>query len=96
MAQVIVAAVVALLMILLVRPVALRHLRGNKETLTGTAALVGQEALVLEQVDTMRGRVKIGGEVWSARSEDVAGIQPGAMVTVLRIDGATAVVSRQR
>ena len=91
--QVIVAAVVSLLMILLVRPIALRHLRGTKETLTGTAALVGQDALVLEQVDTLRGRVKIGGEIWSARIEGAAAIQPGATVTVLRIDGATAVVA---
>jgi membrane protein implicated in regulation of membrane protease activity len=90
--QVLAAAVVALLMILFVRPLAVRHLR-PPATATGVDALVGKEALVLDHVDQLRGRVKIGGEVWSARSEGAGAYQPGAWVTVQRIDGATAVVT---
>ena len=60
---------------------------------TGTAALVGARAVVLERVDGDGGRVKIGGEVWSARTLDEHSvIEPGAHVQVAEIEGATALV----
>jgi membrane protein implicated in regulation of membrane protease activity len=76
------------------RPIARRHLRTPMQLRTGTAALVGAPAVVLERVDGRGGQVKIGGEVWSARSfdEDQA-FEPGARVEVLKIDGATALVA---
>jgi membrane protein implicated in regulation of membrane protease activity len=56
---------------------------------------VGSSATVLEQVDRDGGRVKIGGEVWSARSYDEEQvIEPGDHVEVLKIDGATALVAK--
>jgi membrane protein implicated in regulation of membrane protease activity len=49
---------------------------------------------VLERVDGDGGRVKLGGEVWSARSFDSSRVfEPGERVSVLEIQGATAVVS---
>jgi membrane protein implicated in regulation of membrane protease activity len=86
-----IAATVAGLAVL--RPVALRHLHTTPELRTGTAALVGREALVLSQVDGRGGQVKLAGEVWSARAMDgtsVFGV--GDEVQVLKIDGATALV----
>jgi membrane protein implicated in regulation of membrane protease activity len=60
----------------------------------GTAALVGSRAVVLERVDGAGGRVKIGGEGWSARTFDEDHvIEPGTRVEVLKIDGATALVA---
>jgi membrane protein implicated in regulation of membrane protease activity len=77
----------------LLRPIAVRHLRTPAELRTGTAALVGARALVLERVDDQNGRVKIGGEVWSARSFfDGQVIEAGARVEVAKIEGATALV----
>jgi membrane protein implicated in regulation of membrane protease activity len=75
------------------RPIARRHLRTPMQLRSGTAALVGAPAIVLERVDGRGGQVKIGGEVWSARSfdEDQA-FEPGARVEVLEIEGATALV----
>jgi membrane protein implicated in regulation of membrane protease activity len=75
------------------RPIARRHLRTPMQLRTGTAALVGAPAVVLERVDGRGGQVKIGGEVWSARSydEDKA-YEPGTRVEVLEIQGATALV----
>jgi len=60
---------------------------------TGTSALVGSKALVLERVDVNGGRVRIGGEEWSARSfmEDQV-LEPGAQAEVVKIEGATALV----
>jgi len=56
--------------LLVVRPIARRHLRTPVQIRTGTAALVGARALVLERVDADGGRVRIGGETWTARSFD--------------------------
>jgi membrane protein implicated in regulation of membrane protease activity len=80
--------------LVVLRPIARRHMRTPAQLRTGTAALVGAPAVVLERVDRDGGTVKLAGEVWSARSydEDHA-FEPGARVEVLKIDGATALVS---
>jgi len=77
-----------------VRPLATRHLRTPVHTRTGAAALIGAGATVLERVDSDHGLVKIGGETWTARpfDEDQV-IEPGVRVEVLKIEGATALVS---
>jgi membrane protein implicated in regulation of membrane protease activity len=77
-----------------IRPVALRHMKTPARLKSGTAALVGARAIVLERVDADRGQVKIGGEVWTARSYDEDDVfEPGARVDVMKIDGATALVA---
>jgi membrane protein implicated in regulation of membrane protease activity len=87
-----IAASIASLLVL--RPLARRHLRTPARLRTGTAALVGAPALVLERVDLNGGQVKIGGDIWSARSYDEDEvIEPGARATVMKIDGATALVA---
>ena len=75
------------------RPIARAHLRQPAAMRTGTAALVGAKAVVVDRVDGQGGRVKIGGEVWSARALDEHQVlEPGTRVEVAQIDGATAVV----
>ena len=75
------------------RPVARRHLRTPPSIRTGTAALVGGPATVVERVDATGGCVKIGGEIWTARAWDEDDVlEPGARVEVVKIDGATALV----
>ena len=92
--QWIVFTAVAAASLLALRPIARRHLRTPMQLRTGTAALIGAPAIVLERVDAHSGQVKIGGEIWSARSfdEDEA-YEPGTRVEVLKIDGATALVA---
>jgi len=93
-AQVVVFCVVALLMVLFVRPVALRHLnRGPADLRTNVERLIGETAMTLEAVTDSSGTVKIGGDTWSARSSDGSQIPAGQRVQVARIDGATAVVA---
>jgi membrane protein implicated in regulation of membrane protease activity len=76
------------------RPIARRHLRTPPRIRTGTAALVGGPATVLERVDANGGCVKIGGEVWTARAyDDDDSFEPGTRVEVMKIDGATALVA---
>ena len=80
--------------LLVLRPVARRHLRTPAQIRTGTAALVGAPALVLERVDERGGQVKIAGEIWTARSYDEdESFEPGTRVCVMQIDGATALVA---
>ena len=80
--------------VLVLRPIARRHLRTPASLRTGTAALVGGRAVVLDRVDANGGQVKLGGDVWSARSYDEDdSFEPGARVEVMKIDGATALVA---
>ena len=91
--QLVAFAAGALASLVVLRPVAMRHLRAPMALRTGTAALVGARAVVLERVDDAGGRVKIGGEEWSARAFfDGHVIEAGARVEVAEIDGATALV----
>jgi membrane protein implicated in regulation of membrane protease activity len=77
----------------IIRPIARAHLRMPHAIRTGTAALVGARGLILDRTDAHGGRVKIGGEVWSARSFDETQVfEPGATVEVVKIEGATALV----
>jgi membrane protein implicated in regulation of membrane protease activity len=92
--QVAVFAAAALASLAILRPIAVTHIRTAIPARTGTAALVGQSALVLERVDANAGQVKLAGEVWSARSYDGnEAFEPGQRVEVLEIRGATALVS---
>ncbi|TDC80579.1 NfeD family protein [Micromonospora sp. KC606] len=94
--QALVFAAVSALSVAVVRPVIRRHARSALETGEqpfGVEALEGATALVLEQVDTGRGLVKIDGEVWSARSYDATqSFEPGERVQVIKVRGATALV----
>jgi membrane protein implicated in regulation of membrane protease activity len=88
--------VVSSLLLLLVRPIARSHRRLPPATRTGTAALVGRRAIVLERIanDEGVGCVRVDGEVWTARAYDEdTTFEPGARVHVMEIRGATALVS---
>ena len=86
-------AAVSLALLVVVRPIATRHLRTPAAIRTGVAALVGSEAEVLEAVDGRDGRIKLAGEIWSARSYDGSSVHdPGSTVRVIEISGATALV----
>ena len=76
-----------------VLPIARRHIKQPPLLKTGPAALVGRSARVLEEVTEHGGRVRIGGEIWSARSYDESLIIPvGRVVDIMQIEGATALV----
>jgi membrane protein implicated in regulation of membrane protease activity len=93
--QLIVFIVGSLGTILILRPLARRSVRMPAQLRTGTAALVGANGTVLERVDRDGGRVKIGGEEWSARAFlDDQVIEAGERVEIVEIKGATALVLR--
>lgn len=76
------------------RPLARRHVRLPALSRTGTDALVGRKAVVTRRVDAAGGRIRIGGEEWSARSYlDGQEFAEGQTVDVIQIEGVTALVA---
>lgn len=79
--------------VVLVRPVALQHMRQPQLERFGVDALVGKRAFVVREVSDRDGLVRIGGEDWTARTfDEVTVIPEGAAVNVMRISGTTAYV----
>lgn len=88
-------AVVSVLLLVLVRPALRRHFRAGTGLPDPAEALEGKSALVLDRVAQHEGQVKLDGEVWTARPLNENDVyEPGDKVTVVHIDGATAVVQK--
>lgn len=91
--QVVAFVVISTALIAVVRPIANRHRAQRPQLATGIEALKGKQAVVLERVDASGGRIKLAGEVWSARSLDTdRAYEVGQEVDVVDIEGATAIV----
>jgi membrane protein implicated in regulation of membrane protease activity len=91
--QLIVFIVGAVASLAVLRPIARAHIKIPPLLRTGTAALVGAKATVVQRVDAEGGRVRLGGEEWSARAYlDDQVLEPGTRVEVAKIEGATALV----
>ncbi|GAB3213990.1 NfeD family protein [Marinactinospora thermotolerans] len=91
--QVLAFAVAAAAGLLVVRPIARRHLSQPPPLRSGTAALVGRTAVVVEEVTAEQGRIRLSGEEWSARAlDETQSIPAGSRVDVMEIEGATAIV----
>ncbi|HVV07735.1 NfeD family protein [Amycolatopsis sp.] len=92
--DVIVFAVASAALLWLARPALKKRFLHGPDVKTGIEALVGTKGVALSTVDGDGGQVKLGGDVWSARSlAEGEAIEPGTRVTVVQISGATAVVS---
>jgi membrane protein implicated in regulation of membrane protease activity len=85
----------SMLSLLVLRPIAVSHTKVPPQIRTGSAALIGKQAIVLERIVNNEGVgcVKIDGEVWTARAyDDEQVIERGTRVQVVEIKGATALV----
>lgn len=91
--DVVVFGMVAVALVTLARPVLRRRLHAGEGLRTNAEALIGGQAVVVSTVDAAGGKVKLRGELWSARAFDETQVlEPGRPVTVMHISGATAVV----
>jgi membrane protein implicated in regulation of membrane protease activity len=91
--QFMVFTIVATVSVLFVRPIVLRHMLQPQVERFGIDALIGRTAYVVSEVTGLGGRVRIGGEEWTARAYDeTLVIPPGTTVDVIEISGATALV----
>ncbi|MFE7650882.1 NfeD family protein [Streptomyces phaeoluteigriseus] len=92
-AQVLVFVAVSVALLAVVRPIAARHSAQRPQFASGVDALKGKQAVVLERVDSKGGRIKLAGEVWSARALDTDRVYDvGQEVDVVDIEGATAII----
>ena len=94
--QVVLALISAVGLLAVLRPNMVRRLHSGPDLKTGAEALIGQRATVLRELTHHQpGRVKIGGEEWTAAPYDEDDrIEAGAIVDVVQIKGATAYVLR--
>ena len=93
--QVIAAVAASIAALALVRPSIVKRLHSGPELTLGHAALVGKQAVVVNEVSMQSGQIRVGGELWSARPYDETEvIEPGASVDIFEIRGATAYVHR--
>ena len=86
--------VVSLILLIFTRPVAVRFL--NKDTLkTNVDRVIGMEGIVAEEISNLAGtgKVSLGGNTWTARTESEGGIIPKeTVVEVLRVEGVKLIV----
>ena len=85
---------VAAVLLGLVRPIAKKHLTdGTPLQIDGVETMVGRTAMVTRAIDSDGGRIKVGADEWTARSQYDGEVFPiGARVRIMKVDGATAVV----
>ena len=92
--QIVLFLVVSLVLLFFTRPFAVRFL--NKDTLkTNVDRVVGMEGVVTEEISNLAGtgKVSLGGNMWTARTENEGGTIPvDAVVTVLRVEGVKLIV----
>jgi membrane protein implicated in regulation of membrane protease activity len=92
--QMIAFIVVSGLLLALVRPIATKHLTNRTPLqLDGVDILIGRTAKVTRDIDSSGGRIRMGADEWSARSQHSGeAFAVGDTVRILQVDGATAVV----
>ena len=83
-----------ILLLVLTRPIAVKYFNQNRQK-TNVESLIGQQALVLEDVDTLHasGQVKVNGQIWSAKTEEMSGfIAKDTVVMIQGIQGVKLIV----
>jgi len=91
--QIVAASAASVGMLSLVRPNVVKRLHSGPELTLGHAALVGRKAVVVDEVSAQGGQIRVGGELWTARSyDDTEVIEAGTAVDIFEIRGATALV----
>ncbi|MDE1536392.1 MULTISPECIES: NfeD family protein [Actinotignum] len=90
--QIIAYGIFALILLFFARPWARRHINPRGAAVGNVEAQVGRRAYALTEITERGGRVKIGGDEWSARTTE-GRIPEGGVVLVQAIDGATAIVT---
>ena len=91
--QIVLFIVISALCLSAIRPLARKYFDSKVEP-TNADRIIGNDAMVTEDIDNLQatGAVRIGGIVWSARSEHDTPITAGTLVRVLRIEGVKVYV----
>ena len=90
--QTVVFAISSIALIFLTKPLISKYI--SKEIVpTNTDSLIGKKGIIIKEIGTNVGQVKVSGEVWTAISDNDIAIDKGTEVEILRIDGVKLVVS---
>lgn len=95
--QIVAFLLVSILLLVLTRPIAIRFFNQDRQK-TNVDSLIGQKAVVLEKIDTLRGigRAEVGGMEWSAKTAEAAGeIEAGEIVVIEDIQGVKLIVRKE-
>ncbi len=94
--QVVLFIVVSTVLLLVMRPIAVKHLRLGREK-TNTDSLIGRTEMIRTTVDNIAGTgsLKIGDVDWRAVSDDGSVIPEGTLVVIERIEGTKLFVRRE-
>ena len=95
--QIISFLVLSIILLVLTRPIAVKFFNKDRQ-LTNAESLIGQRAVVLEKIDTLRGvgRAEVNGMEWSAKTADPAGIiESGEVVIIDGIQGVKLIVKKE-
>ena len=93
--QVFVFLITSVFTLLVIQPLVKRFLYSSRGPLvTGSQALIGQHAVVVEEIDPIKGtgRIRVGSETWKAVELNHAPLATHSQVTILKIDGVTAII----
>ena len=94
--QVVICLVISVVLLIFTRPFAMKKLKANKEK-TNVDALVGKSVLVIKDISKFeKGEIKVDGIIWTARSDDDTTLKAGEECFLLRVEGATAVVGKEK
>ena len=89
--------VVSAVLLVCLRPFLKKYINGKKVD-TNVDAMIGQRAVVTEAIDNLQGlgTVKVGGNLWSARSVSGAPIAAGTVVIIRKVEGVRAFVEPEQ
>lgn len=91
--QMVVFLVSSVILILATKPF-VKKFMNKKNIATNAYSLIGKTGLVIQEIDNVKGigQIKVGGEVWSAQSEDNSVIPVNTEIELTKIDGVKAIV----
>lgn len=90
--QILIFLGISILLMLLTRPFFIEKLKVGKEK-TNVDSLIGKRSLVVKKITGLKkGEIEIGGDIWSAKSEDGSEIPEKTKCEIVRIEGSSAVV----
>ena len=95
--QIILFLVVSFLMVFFTRPIAVKYFN-KKRVKTNVESMIGRQAIVISEIDNLQGigQVTVGGQEWSARSEDDdVKIKVGAVVDIMAVSGVKLIVREE-
>lgn len=95
--QIIAFLLVSVLLVVLTRPIAVKYFNREREK-TNAESLIGQKAVVIEQIDTLhgQGRVEVNGMEWSAKTDEIKEIiEVGEVVMIEGIQGVKLIIRKE-